>query len=290
MTISENQLEIWSHQGGTDAAQNTHTAIRNALKQHSWRSGVTYDDYLQGSYRNYTNIYGNSDMDLVVELTSTFYHNEMTETQKSALEFTPATYSFNNFREDVISALRNHFGSAYVDTSGSKSIKVLPNNERLKGDVVVAATYRYYESTRLIAEGITFWNTKTGEQIINYPKLHFDNSVTKHANTSQWYKPTVRVFKNARERIYKNKTCLSGKFPSYFVECLLYNVPNGKYGQSYQSTFCIVVNWLDDALKEDPSQFVCQNKMFYLFGSNSMQWNVNDAKTFISELTSLWNS
>ncbi len=290
MTISESQLETWSHQGGVDAAQNTHTAIRNALKDYSWKSGVIYDDYLQGSYRNTTNIYGNSDVDLSVELTSTFYHNEITEAQKSALGFSSATYSLNNFREDVISILRNRFGSAYVDTSGSKSIKVLPNNGRLKGDVVVSAKYKYYEGTRLVAEGITFWNTKTGEQIINYPKLHLENGVTKHANTSQWYKPTVRIFKNARERICKNKTWLSGKFPSYFIECLLYNVPNAKYGQSYQNTFCNVVNWINDALTADPSQFVCQNKMFYLFGSSSTQWNVNDAKTFISELTSLWNS
>ena len=128
------------------------------------------------------------------------------------------------------------------------------------------------------------------KQIINYPNLDFENGTTKHANTSKWYKPTVRIFKNARECIYKNKSWLAGKFPSYVVECLMYNVPNGKYGQSYQSTFCNAVNWLDGALKTDPSQFVCQNGLFHLFGSDSTQWNVNDATIFVSELALLWNS
>lgn len=288
--ISELQLETWSHQGGVDGAQNTHNAIRTALEQYTWQDSVKYDNYLQGSYRNFTNIYGNSDVDLTVELTTVFYHNFLTEAQKSALMFASATYRLDNFREDVISALRNYFGSQYVETSGGKSIKILPNGNRLKGDVVVAATYRHYDGTKLIAEGITFWDTKTGEQIINYPKLHFENGATKHANTLKWYKPTVRIYKNARERIYKNKPLLAGKFPSYFIECLMYNVPDEKYGQSYQSTFCNAVNWLDEALKTDPSQFVCQNRMFYLFGSNSTQWNVSDAKTFVYELTLLWNS
>lgn len=290
MTISEDQLEVWSHQGGSGTMQNTHTAIRNALQQYSWGSGISYEDYLQGSYRNSTNIYAISDVDLVVELTSTFYHNITIETQKSALGFTPATYSFNSFRNDMIAALRAYFGPAYIDTSGSKSIKVLPNNGRLKGDVVPAVKYRHYEGTRLVAQGITFWNSKTGEQIINYPKLHYDNGVTKQANTAQWYKPSVRIFKNARERIYKNKPSLNGKFPSYFVECLLYNVPSASFGRSYQTTFCNSVNWLEDAINSNPSKLVCQNGMFYLFGSNAAQWNINDAKSFLNELTSLWNS
>jgi len=290
MTISESQLETWSNQGATATSQSTHLSVRNALEKHSFTQGVTYCDYLQGSYRNSTNIYGNSDVDLVVELTNVFYHNQLDDVQKSALKFSTATYTLDNFRSEVIDALRIYYGAQYVDTSGGKSIKVLPNGNRLKSDVVAAATYRHYEGTRLRAEGITFWNTKTGQQIINYPKLHFDNGATKNTNVSQWYKPTLRIFKNARERIYRDTSGLAGKFPSYFVESLLYNVPNSNYGRSYQSTFCNVINWLDDALKGDTSKFVCQNEMYYLFGLNVVQWNVNDAKIFVSELANLWNS
>lgn len=289
MSISENQLEIWSHQGGTDGAQITHQAIRRALEKHVWRDGVTYNPYLQGSYANHTNTYGNSDVDLVVELTSTFY-NDLTEAQKSYLGFTKATYSLDDFRTDVIAALTDYFGSQYVDTSGGKSVKVLPNSNRLKGDVVVAATYKHYDGTRLIAEGIVFWNTKTGAKIINYPKLHLDNGATKNANTSQQYKPAVRMFKNARKRIYENKPLLADRFPSYYVECLLYNVQNSKFSTSRQDTYCNVVNWLNSELNTNSSRFMCQNGLIQLFGNDSTQWNVADAKLLVSELISLWNS
>lgn len=289
MPISENQLGTWSHQGGTDGAQNTHLAIRRALEKYPWKDGVKYAPYLQGSYANYTNIYGNSDVDLVVELTSVFY-NDLTEAQKSLLGFTSANYGLDNFRLDVITALNDYFGSRYVDTSGGKSVKVLPNGNRLKGDVVIAATYRYYEGTRLIAEGIVFWNTKTNRRIVNFPKLHLDNGATKHANTSKLYKPTVRIFKNARERIYRNSPLLSGRFPSYYIECLLYNVPNSKFGISYQNTYCNIVNWLKSALDTSPEGFKCQNGITQLFGDESTQWNVVDAKLLVSELISLWNS
>ncbi|MBI5842214.1 MAG: nucleotidyltransferase [Chloroflexi bacterium] len=289
MSISENQLEIWSHQGATDSAQNTHQAIRRALEKHVWRDGVTYNPYLQGSYANHTNTYGNSDVDLVVELTSVFY-NDLTEAQKSFLNITKATYGIDDFRADVIVALTDYFGSQNVDISGGKSVKILPNGNRLKGDVVIAATYRHYDGTKLIAEGIVFWNTKTGAKIINYPKLHLDNGATKNANTSQRYKPTVRIFKNARKRIYENKPLLANRFPSYYVECLLYNVQNSQFSASRQDTYCNVVNWLNSELNTNSSRFKCQNGLIPLFGNDSTQWNVADAKLLVSELISLWNS
>jgi len=280
MTISESQLVIWSNQGATTTSQTTHNSIRYALNQHNFGSGVTYDDYLQGSYRNSTNIYANSDVDLVVELTSTVYTNITTQSNSN----------WQSFRQSVISVLTNYYGSQYINTSGSKSIKVLPNSGRLLADVVVTAKYRHYNAGKLVAEGITLWNIKTGQQIINFPKLHFDNGATKNTNTSQRYKPTVRVFKNARENIYKNKSWLAGKFPSYFVECLFYNVPNDKYGNTYQGTYSNAVTWLNSALNTSSTNFMCQNGVLSLFGSSSIQWNVADAKQFVSELISLWNS
>lgn len=280
MTISESQLKTWANQGATTTAQITHTSIRNALKQHNFGSGITYDDYLQGSYRNSTNIYANSDVDLVVELTSTIYTN---------LTMHP-NYNWQSFRQSVINALTTYYGFQYVNTSGSKSIKVLPNSGRLLADVVVAAKYRHYSRGSLFAEGMTLWNTKTGQQIINFPKQHIDNGAVKNGNTSQWYKPTVRMFKNARERIYMNKSWLAGKYPSYFVECLYYNVPNGKFGNTYQDTYCNAVNWLNSELNANPSRFTCQNGVLSLFGTNSTQWNVADAKSLVSELIPLWNT
>ena len=62
----------------------TYTSIKAALDAHTWPDGMKYEPYLQGSYANFTNIRGNSDVDIVVELISVAY-SDLTEAQKNAL-------------------------------------------------------------------------------------------------------------------------------------------------------------------------------------------------------------
>jgi len=267
MAIPEAQLQTWANQGAIDSAQRTHISLRSALDAYKkWPTGVTYDTYLQGSYRNTTNIRGDSDVDLVAELTSVQYSN-LTEAEKSLLKLEPAAYKGNDFRTDIISALTEYYGMQLVDTSGKKSIKVLPNSGRLKADVVVAVTYRYYENMRVRAEGMTFWTLPDWQQIVNYPKLHYENGANKNSEqkTHGWYKSTIRTYKNARNRIVEGKPYLRNRFPSYFLECLLYNVPDRKFGGTYQANFVDTLNWLNEELfSERSSSFVCQNGMAYL--------------------------
>ena len=63
MAIPESQLSRWSHHGAQDSSKRTHEIIRRALSAHRWPADMTYDFYLQGSYRNDTNIRGDSDVD-----------------------------------------------------------------------------------------------------------------------------------------------------------------------------------------------------------------------------------
>ena len=291
MSIVSSQLETWATPGAVVSAQATHTLIRNALSSYKWPVGVTYDDYLQGSYRNHTNIRGDSDVDLVVELTSVFWSN-LTAQEKQELGLTPAQYSWGDFRSEVIGALTDYYGASSVDRSGSKSIKVLASSDRLPADVVVAGQYRYYENLRVRAYGIVFWTNPDRSMIVNYPKVHFDNGAAKNSNdcTSGWFKPTVRAFKNARNRIEASDTSLAGKFPSYLIECLLYNVPDSRYGGGHQRNFVDVLNWLNEALYgEQAASFTTQSGMEYLFGDSVTQWNLADARLLTSELIRLWN-
>lgn len=292
MGIPETQLQTWSHQGATVTAKNTHEAIRRALENYKWPEGVTYDAYLQGSYKNSTNIYGNSDVDLVVELTSAYWSN-LTETEKIKMGWTSASYGWSDFRQDVISALVSFFGSAQVDTNGKKSIKVLPGNGRLKADVVVSGTYKLFENGRPRVQGITFWSLPTWEQIINFPKQHCDNGESKNSNykTRGWYRQSTRMFKNARDKIIENDHSLKDKYPSYYIECLLYNVPDRCFGYSFGSTYTETVNWLNDKFNSNPVDgFVCQNEVYYLFGPGNVQWNKVDAGDLVKRLISLWNN
>lgn len=282
MAIPESQLETWSHQGAITTAKATADSIKNALNSYSnWPDGVDFEIYLQGSYKNDTNIRSDSDVDVVAQLSSTFCSN-LSEDQKRILGLTSATYHLSNFRADVLKILKNYYGQSQV-TEGNKSIKIKANNGRLPADVIVCAQYRRYKTVNSYdyIEGMTFRTQNENRQVINYPKVHYDNGVSKHKNSNQWYKPVVRLFKNSRGSISGDTT------PSYFLECLIYNAPNSKFGTSYQDSFCNVINWLKEA---NLDSFMCKNGQHKLFGTSPEQWNTNEAQTFIANAISLWNN
>ena len=73
MPIPESQLEIWSKQGSISQSSSTYASVKNALED----SKAIYKDQsfevlLQGSYGNDTNIYAESDVDVVIRLDSIF--------------------------------------------------------------------------------------------------------------------------------------------------------------------------------------------------------------------------
>jgi predicted nucleotidyltransferase len=289
MPIPESQLERWSHQGAVENAQRTHESIRAALKAYR-PMGVQYEVYLQGSYKNDTNIRGDSDVDVVVQLNSTFCSN-LSEDLKRKFGFTPAIYGWDKFRDDVLGALRKYYGYSKVN-EGKKALKV--TTPYLPADVIVCIQYRKYpeypkypRDENDFIEGMTFYVPSEERWVINYPKIHYKNGVEKNKKTSGWYKPTVRMFKNARTYLVDRGVIPDDLAPSYFLECLLYNVPNDKFGGSFQATFCNIINWLWNA---DLTQFVCQNEQLPLFGDSPEQWSVRKAQSFIRSMVDLWNN
>jgi hypothetical protein len=292
MSIPELQLQTWTNQGSVTNSASTHIVLRNALAAHNWSSLLKYTDYLQGSYANTTNIRGESDVDIVVECTSIFYNN-LTPDEKQTLGLMPGSHSFNDFRNEVIEALVGYYGEKYVDTSGANAIKVSPSDttNRLYADVIVCANYKRYSSLQVIAEGITFWNKDSGNQIINYPKLHKANGVAKNSDTSN-YKKTVRMFKNARRCMIEGDETLRKKFSSYFVECLLYNIPNQNfYGSTWQQVFLNIFSYLTDVFDRDVvDKFITQSEQHILIGNHPVQWSKANAQEFVTRLNNLWQN
>ena len=147
MAIPNSQLEAWANQGSVTTAKKTHESIRNALDMWTWPDGVEFETYLQGSYKNSTNIRGDSDVDLVVQLNSTFLPDlsQLTESEREQYNrcYSDATYKWENFRADTIKALRSYYGSPAVE-EGNKSIKISGSSNRLLADVVVCLQYRKY--------------------------------------------------------------------------------------------------------------------------------------------------
>lgn len=289
MPIPESQLGRWSHHGAQDAAKRTHESIRTVLAAHTWPPGMHYEPYLQGSYPNHTNIRGDSDVDLVVEMSSTFHHDltllDPYTRQQVLASFSPARYEWKNFRAEVMKALIKGFGSAMVE-QGNKAIKVKRNPPRLAADVVPCTEFRRYTSIGDYAEGMTFW-ARNGVQIINYPKQHIANGQSKNQRIFERYKPTVRMFKNARNVLESHYGMSGNMAPSYFLECFLYNAPDQCFQNGLQDTYCAIVNWLRS--RSDYSKFVCQNEQRYLFGTGSTQWSEDNARQLVDGLIQIWN-
>lgn len=290
MVIPESQLSRWSDHGSQDASKRTHEAIWERLNAYQWPPGMTYDFYLQGSYANDTNIRGDSDVDVVLELTSSFRYDasSLSQYDQSRLDssFNPARYGWNDFRRETLKALEAGFGKHMV-AQGNKSIKLKAGRSWLAADVVVCMGYRRYSNAYSYAEGITFMALHDKRWIVNYPKEHRKNGEAKSRRTWDRYKRTVRTFKSARNCLEATGRISSVLAPSYFVECLLYNAPDNAFQSRFQDTYCAIVNWM---VQSNFDKLVCQNEQQWLFGPSPEQWSVKDAKELGSQLVSLWNN
>ena len=68
MAIAESTLSRWSHHQAATAFTQAHLPIRAALDAYKWPSDMNYEVFLQGSYKNDTNLGGDSDVEVVVRL------------------------------------------------------------------------------------------------------------------------------------------------------------------------------------------------------------------------------
>src|ERR1039458_2057293 len=226
MPIPESQLETWSRQGSVAQSSSTYATIKNSLEAFgNPYPSQSFEVFLQGSYGNDTNIYGDSDVDLIIRFDAIYYYDitllAPEEGQAFRATHPAAIYIYKDFKDSVYTVLKSSFGNEV--NPGKKACKVEQNGNRRKADVLVATQYRRYRkfsySSELFDLGICFIND-VGELVANYPKQHNLNCTAKHQGTAEWYKPTVRVLKNLRNKLVENRSISKDTAPSYFLEGL----------------------------------------------------------------------
>jgi hypothetical protein len=296
MAIPETKLDTWSHIGAITGSSTTYATIKNALESASTPyANKGYKVFLQGSYGNDTNIYAESDVDVVIRLNDCFQSDRtgLTPIEESAWNAaypTNAQYCYPDFKADVLSVLRGAFPNAV--TPGDKAFAIKAEGNRRKADVLPCITFKRYYKFKSIydessVEGICFFD-KASTRITNYPNQHCENMTTKHKSTGQWLKPMVRVLKNLRETLVDRGMLNTGVAPSYYLEGLLYNVPDNKFGTSYGDTFVNAINWIQQ--EADKKQLVTANEQFYLIRDGyKTSWPTADAEAFLKAAIKLWN-
>lgn len=227
MAIPEAQLETWSHQGAIQGSSSTYNAIKKTLEaKGSPYANKDFKVFLQGSYGNDTNIYAESDVDIVITLKDCF-HSDLTalsEPEKAAWKHAhhDATYTHIDFKKDVLSVLTHAYGKDVK--VGDKAIMIEASGNRRKADVISSIQYRrYYKfkgaQDQSYDEGICFFNA-AGERIANYPGQHSENLTTRHQATNEWLKPMVRIWKNLRTKLVDDGRIKAGVAPSYYLGML----------------------------------------------------------------------
>lgn len=298
MAISNSTLETWSRQGATQTPKSLREKIERKLigDSSTIQRKNQLEIYLQGSYRNNTNIYGNSDVDIVVQHDSTFFSDvsdlDVHETALYKSAFNDATYTWDDFKSEVIETLENTFGATNVEV-GNKSIKI--DDGSYEADVIPCFEYRKYisfgvrESERNYIPGIKFYTTNERRGVVNYPKEHYSKGASKNQRVTLRYKPSIRVFKNIKKKLIEENMITKDLAPSYFIENLLYNVPDELYDTSdIGDRIYNILEWLEDN-SYSLSNFQCQNEQINLFGYSPEQWNEYNAREFITQTKKLWN-
>ncbi|MFO0706086.1 MAG: hypothetical protein U0412_04450 [Nitrospira sp.] len=153
----------------------------------------TFASFLQGSYANDTNVYRDSDVDVVMRFDSAFYHNALllpADQYQAFAQAYPGTadYGLPEFKTQVTAWLKQKFNGV---TLGSKAVFIPGSGARRNCDVLVCAKFNYYYHFKSaydhsVVEGICFF-LKDGTQMVNFPKQHSDNCTAKHKVTNQWF-------------------------------------------------------------------------------------------------------
>lgn len=235
----EETLKLWVKppSDSEDAKRDrTEEQIKEALKASSRLKSVGYKVYAKGSYANRTNVRLDYDVDIAVECTDFYYHDETgaaADVKKAAVQskFTGYSggYSYGQFKNDVEQALVDYYGRTAV-TRGNMAMRVREKKTTLPADVVPCFEYRriydldasgnfkYYQGTRIFPD--------RGTHIHNWPRQQYENGVAKNDATGRRFKRMVRALKRLENELVKAGDIKA--LPSFLMECLVYNVPNEK--------------------------------------------------------------
>lgn len=264
MGIPLYKLQNWAKPGKNEMSKDTYAKMRNLIENNINNVEI----FLQGSYANSTNVRDNSDIDIVVILKDGTYD----------------TYNGNDVRNARDFLHRNlHGKNNFQFEKGKKTVKYKGNTNYVPADLVPSVQYDADGH-----EGIVIYDHGTMKYLIGYPKQHKANGEAKSGDTDGNFKKAVRMFKNVRNYAV-DKRILSGNVcPSYFIECLLYNVKDSMFSGNEQDVFFNVMK----ALYENRSSLSGSDRMNGiqpLFeGDNS--WNVHDACQTIEKIAYLWEN
>lgn len=281
MAISSQDLTQWIAPGSNATATKTYDSVKYALGKSVELGYLDIEIFLQGSYANSTNTRGDSDVDVVVMLKSSFYPDvqKLTTIEKSNYQskYSDSSETVETFRVKVERALVAHYGYSRV-RSKDKCLYIPKEDGYVDADVIPALQVRKFTSFPAVGdpsfiEGIRI-NPLSGGKIVNYPKEHKQNGYSKNKRTNDLYKPTVRQVKRLRRFAVDQGRVSEDATSSYVLECLVYNVPEEFFVSDDGIRVQRVMKWLCSHTAEElHSAFVSCDEIHTLFETDPGEHN-----------------
>lgn len=290
----EETLRTWKNppsENEKSKRDRTEEQIREALHDHDFLAAPKMAVYSKGSYANNTNVRLDYDVDIAVECKE-FFYCDLVGTPRGVtnvydLDIVPYSdgYTVDQFKNDVEEALVASFGRNAVER-GKIALRVREKKTTLPADVVPCFEYRRIVSVTYPFDGSYTYTEghcvfpKSGSMIKNYPKVQKELGTAKNNRTGRRYKRLVRILKRLENKL--SKEGLIEDLPSYFVECLVYNVPDEYFGHDnylddLRNVLATIYN--DTRNKERCKNWMEVNGIKYLFHS-SQNWSYSDAHDF----------
>ena len=285
--INEVQLSRWA----TAPSETEETKCQNAVQrikdaiENRFNSQVSV--FLQGSYKNRTNVRKDSDVDIVARHNDIYFPDITGLSEEDKITYnklhTDAIYTFSQFKTDVQSALESVFLAGEVERK-DKCLRVKENSYRVNADVVPCFTHKRFRTPYQVeAEGIEFL-ADSYARIHSFPEQHFENGKNKNVQTKQMYKSIVRIFKSIRGELIDRGEITKDLTSSFFIECLVWNVPDQGFNEStfYQATRNVIVQIYNDMKTEEKySQYAEVSDLKWLFPKNSTKRTPQQAQQFM---------
>ena len=272
-------------------------AVAAAAKLNPNIAAKNVDIYIHGSYANKTNIWFPSNLEICVELKRTpnwepSVQSTLTPEPKKLPANFALQYRLHNdyfvdhnldfspkaFRELLFIALSEATGEKCIENG--KAI-LIPCFGKLKHviEITPCFSFDYHEPVDNggVFKGVLLYDASVRADIITFPRLHAQNGNTKDLRCGGNFKKCVRLFKTINAILAREFDIKPER--GYFIECLLFNVPNQIFkGKDLAEVFLKVINYLANCDTED---FVCQNTIWHLFGTAAEFWTLPAAHAFI---------
>lgn len=287
----EDKFRRWAKppsQSEEDRCNNAVTAIRNAINGSSKLRNRNIKVFLQGSYRNNTNVRQDSDVDVGVLCLDTFFPDYPDGKGHSDFGIDPATYDYDDFKNDVGEALVAHFRDGTV-TRGNKAFDIKATSYHVEADVAPFFEHRRYSVDGRYISGVQLLpDNGIPTNIINWPEQHYDNGVGKNKATRLRYKSLVRIFKKLRNEMAEQGNNTAKPAVGFLLECLMWNVPDRLMGSNlYTEDMRQALTHLYNKTKsnEECGDWGEVSELKYLFNS-TQKWTRSDAHNFV---LAAWN-